>query len=883
MAAEDQKAVRGGRFGRALRSIRTQCSLMTAFFLLTLLAIFYIGGRIVLVHLVREAEQQVKDVGIDIARLATRNADRMRDATAAHVEAFAARLAAGSPAADVVAAARGVSLLAHFSSDGSFRSAAQRRGDVVESLDAAAFVPYRDCIADWVKRLVVEEKGRAPVGIMRLGGVTHYVSLVRRPSSGVCLIVGAPFDMALFAAQVGETHAAYDVRVGGPRVSEGTVRRREVADKRAFGFSPMLSVALNFYSGGFWEVSSEPFEAVFAVRDIAGRTVSTIAVSMPQAFARVTGSALGRLTFFVAMAGIFLIIPIFWLQGRIFLNPLTRMAEDIRYLAERHEEADCPRLEWKGRDEFAILAESVNRLLETIAARTVSLAQLKIRQRALIEGVPDALAVFDKHGRLVSLTKQLEGSEPLPGLRVDERPDGSVFGASGLGAFASALAHVFAQGRVEHVELEDLSSPDASRRRHFEVRLTRMDECFALAIVRDVTAEHAEHQLRLAAERRALDLVKRESLTLFAAGIAHDVNNVLAVILNTVEAAAAKLGPDTSSDASLVAIRDAVKRGSSMTKELMTYAGEAKIALVRLKPSFVVKDVQMLAEGVIGKNIELSYDLADDVPEIDADPNQFWKVLFNIVKNAAEAIGAHPGHIVIATARCEMTASLATVFRSEHALPFGPGVVIRITDDGPGVPADVLPRLFDPYVSSKSLGRGLGLATVRTIVEAHGGGIRVASEPGCGTTFHIFLPASSLPARTDEPVAVAEAVLPTDVLVIDNDEAILKTSSILLKALKVTPHVARDRHEALAYVRRQASRIGVVLLDADLGGIDTVRLLGALRHAAPNAKIVLSSGSREEDLRVLFASQPFDAFLAKPYTMAELKAALARDAPKTAT
>ena len=104
MAAEDQKAVRGGRFGRALRSIRTQYSLMTAFFLLTLLAIFYIGGRIVLVHLVREAEQQVKDVGIDIARLATRNADRMRDATAAHVDAFAARLAAGSPAADVVAA-----------------------------------------------------------------------------------------------------------------------------------------------------------------------------------------------------------------------------------------------------------------------------------------------------------------------------------------------------------------------------------------------------------------------------------------------------------------------------------------------------------------------------------------------------------------------------------------------------------------------------------------------------------------------------------------------------------------------------------------------------------------------------------------------------------
>ncbi|MBO7721841.1 MAG: response regulator [Kiritimatiellae bacterium] len=863
-----------GNFYGGLRSIRTRYSLMTATFLLLILAVFYVGGRVVLVHLVREAEQQVKDVGLDIARLAYRNAGRMREATAPRVGAFAASLAAGRPAEEVLASgdARDLSFIAGYSMKGELRSAAQRRGGAVERLDAEALRHYAVRIAGWIEHGMDKDRDRSPLGIMRIGGVTHYVTLVRRPDDAINLVIGAPFDMMRFAAQVGESHAAYDVRVKGPNAPvAATARRPPAAEENPFGLAPMLSEALNFYSGGFWKVYSEPFEAVFAVRDISGRAISTIAVSMPQAFARVTGSALGRLTFFVAMAGILLIVPIFWLHGRLFLDPLTRMTGELRYLAERHEDADCPRIEWDGRDEFALLAESVNRLLETISAHTVSLGQLKIRQRALINGVPDALAVFDDRGRLVSVTKQPEEVFPLPGLRAGEPPDGAVYGLGGIAAFAEALSRVFAGAKVEQVRLEDFSAPEASRR-HFELRLTKMDEHFALAIIRDDTREFAEHELRLAAERRVLDSLKRESLTLFAAGIAHDVNNVLAVILSTVEATAAAAG--NGDDPRLDAVRDAVKRGSAMTRELMAFAGESKMSLVRLKPSFVVHDVQMLVEGVVGPNIDISFDLAPDAPDIDADPNQFWKVIFNIVKNAAEAIGSNPGHIQISTERCEMTAELGATFRSEHPLQPGPGVVISITDDGPGIRVDVLPRLFDPYVSSKSIGRGLGLATVRTIVEAHGGGIRVDSEMNGGATFRIFLPASSQPEPAAPPPAAAAGTLPREVLVVDNDEAILKMCSFLLKTLKVTPHVARDRHESLALLRRLGDRIGAIVLDVNLGGIDTVRLLHSFRLAAPSVRVVVSSGSREEEIRELFAAHPFDAFLAKPYTLAELKASL---------
>ena len=105
----------------------------------------------------------------------------------------------------------------------------------------------------------------------------------------------------------------------------------------------------------------------------------------------------------------------------------------------------------------------------------------------------------------------------------------------------------------------------------------------------------------------------------------------------------------------MVAIRDAVMRGSSMTKELMAFAGDNKVSLLRASPEFFVKDIQALASHVVSDNVAISYTLAEGLPDVDADPNQFWKVFFNIIKNATEALGERPGHITISTEAFEMT------------------------------------------------------------------------------------------------------------------------------------------------------------------------------------------------------------------------------------
>ena len=875
---------REGAFARVRHSIRAQYSLATALFLMLVLGLFYIGGRVVLVHLVREAEQQVKDIGLDISRLAYRNAEQVKKRNVATAAMAVEKLVSGERPRAILEKRefRSLSLIVAYDATGVFVSGASDCADGnVEGLVAEDLAPYAERIASWIASASKSGDAKSAVGILRVKGVPHYISLAgSKDGADRYVIIGAPFDPETFAARVNESFGGVDIRMTTRRADVAlsvrpVMRSSATPATKGFGFEPMLSEALNFYSGGFWDFGGNPFEAVFAIRDIAGNAITMVAVSLPKTFSDVTRSALGRLTFFISMVGIILILPVFWFQGRMLLNPLTYMTEQIRRLSARHRDSDCPRLEWKGKDEFALLAASVNTMLETISARTVALAQLESRQRALIDGVPDALTVFDRRGLLVAINKQPEVVAPLEGFVLNETLSAAVYGEDGAAAFAAALGRAFEQGRGS-VRLSTAGGRgDAAR--HFEVRLSRMDDHFSLAIVRDVTREIAEHVKRVAAEERAHDFSKRESLTLFAAGIAHDVNNVLSVVLSTAESALAG-SPRDDVKADMDVIRDAVKRGSAMTRELMAYAGESNIRLVRAKSNIILEDVKMLIDRLVGDNISVDYSLADGLPDVDVDLNQFWKVIFNIVKNANEAFSGQPGRIVLSTEAFEMSDAKASGFVSEHQVKNERGVLFTIFNDGPCIPPAVLPRLFDPYVSTKSLGRGLGLATVRTIVEAHGGALRVTSQPENGTRFQIYLPPSRMLETSKKVERFAASPdggnLPTEVLVVDNDEAILKTSAILLKTLKIIPHVACDRRESLAILRRLSERIGVVLLDANLGGIDTLRLLDAFRLASPKTRIVVSSGSSEETIAKLFAAHPYDGFLGKPYSLEELKQTL---------
>ena len=890
---------------RVRNSIRTRYALATGFFLLLILAVFYIGGRIVLVHLVKDAEQQVREIGTDINRIALRSADHIRR----HVEELSSE-DFGRPLTSFLGVHKAVNVACalRLDADGQFLAGVTAGTNAPLPLTAADVAGYTRHLAEWAASLARREVGTGGRGEHLAAGILHMrdhscYCAITRGRDGTFLVLGTPFSSRAFTDQVNAAFAGMEMRVTNrtaPVAAVPMAITARAAKKNAGGgdgkgrsvLIPLVSEALNFYSGGFWKLGENPFEAVYTIRDIAGNPVSMIAVSLPKTFSNAAGLAIGRLTFFVTMIGIVLVLPVFWFQSHLLLNPLSRMTECVQRARELCGQADCPRLDWKGSDEFAELAFSVNALLETITNRTLAIAEVESRQKALINGLPDGLLVFDREHRLVSVIKQLDGVDAMPGLTETSPIDVTLYGRDGVEAFGKAVDAVLAHGRPQTLVLEAGTRPHT---RWFDVRISPMAKLFVLAIVRDITESVIDRNRRRAAETRLQHVHKQESLSLLAGSIAHDVNNVLSSILNTVEIAAHKCTSATAQEV-LATVREAVHRGSLMGQELMTYAGEMKINLRQVDFAKFMRDTRPVLNGVVGPNVSIRYDLPDDLPPVDADADQLWKVFFNLVKNASEAQDG-VGEIRVRARRYEMTDDLAVYFFSSKPLPAGPGVLVTVSDDGPGIPKGMMRRVFDPYVSTKASGRGFGLATVNTIIDAHHGGVRVESQPDRGTTFGVFLPASRLvivrPApqvrMVGEPVPFegeraarpkpAKAEKPhgptvREILLVDDDAAILKTTAILLQTLGFTVHTARGQADALTTVHRRAGHLTCILLDAHLGATDSVRLLATCRAAAPGVRIVVTSGSTEETARELFAEQPFDAFLAKPYSLADLQETL---------
>ena len=866
-------------FSRAWNSIRTRYSLATAFLLLLALTVFYIGGRIVLVHLVRDTEQQVKDIGSDISRIAYRNADQVRKSLLSAI--------AGN-GGDSLSVNRTFSLYARFSGDGRFVTGAFRDTDGrAASIDDVMFAPYASTLVEWCTSTMKHDGSTAATGIMRIGGLSHYVALAK--DGDQCVLLGIPFESNAFTGQVNEGLSGLDIRITNRKAelsATAIVPNRQVRQSKErsdFGIAPMFSEAIDFYSGGFWNIGASQYEAVYAVRDIAGNAITMVSVSIPKTFSSVTQAAIGRLAFFVALVGLVFVLPIFWFQSRVLLNPLTKMTEAIANLGMAHRDTDCPRLDWKGKDEFALLAVSVNRMLETISSRALAVAQSEARQRALIDAIPDALAVFDRQHRLVTMTKDSSDQHGIPFAIPGEQFPEFLFGRDGKRKFEEELDRVF-NGEIElrpiRLELQHAKwVPESAPSRHFDVRLVKMDELFSLALIRDITDIVNEHRQYLAVKEKLREGEKRQSLAVLAAGIAHDINNLLTIIGNTT--VATWVNPTDPDERQAVdTIGDALQRGSMMMRELMDYAGESRIKFERTSPRKVIADIENILNGLLSESVDLEIDVPDDLPDIDVGRNQLFKVFMNIVKNAVEAIGKRPGRIVLAARKYEMTKEVLVGYRSSTTLKPGVGVLFTVSDNGPGIRPEILKRLFDPYVSSKSIGRGLGLATVASVVEAHGGGIRVDSVVERGTTFSIFLPESKLQktvssAADQKAKSAAVDTEGDEILVVDDEEFILKTSSMLLNSLKYVTHTAKDGVEALEAVRRYGSDLSAIILDASLGDVDTVRLAMAFRKNAPTVPIIISSGSSEEYIRGLFADVKINAILSKPYTLAELKSVLA--------
>ena len=266
-----------------------------------------------------------------------------------------------------------------------------------------------------------------------------------------------------------------------------------------------------------------------------------------------------------------------------------------------------------------------------------------------------------------------------------------------------------------------------------------------VSINREVTERKRAEQQRIELERKLMETQRLESLGALAGGIAHEFNNLLAVVLGNASLMLLDLPPDSSLRTPVEAIKTSAQHGADLARQMLVYAGKGPSATQRVDLGLLVSGMAGLLKASVRKNIALHCELASGVAPIEADPGQMRQVVMNLILNASEAIGEQQGTITVGVD--VMTA--AEVDRSAAYLGAPPEgrdyVRLTVADTGRGMDAATRARIFEPFFTTKFIGRGLGLAAVLGIVRSHQGAMAVQSRPGQGTTFTVLLPAVGSP------------------------------------------------------------------------------------------------------------------------------------------
>ena len=377
-------------------------------------------------------------------------------------------------------------------------------------------------------------------------------------------------------------------------------------------------------------------------------------------------------------------------------------------------------------------------------------------------------------------------------------------------------------------------------------------------ITRDITERVRGEEILRAASRM-------EATATLAAGVAHDFNNLMTTILGNAELLLTDPAfPDAPSRLGQVA--DAAKRGGALAQQLLAYARGGKYQAQAVNINEVVRQALHLHKHAMPPRVQLEADLDPNAPAIEADPVQIGQVITNLCINASEAIPA-VGRLTVRTRQIILTADDAA--KRPGTRP-GPAVLIQVADTGTGIDQTVLPRIFEPFFSTKFQGRGLGLAAAYGIVKNHRGYIGVDSGLGRGTTFSIYFPAvNSVP---DRPVAAAEP-FPTGVetlLLVDDDDAVIDVTRSILERLHYRVLVARHGIEAVEVARTHQGSIELAILDLGMPFAGGAEAFPFLKAARPDMRVMISSGYEMNDVVQGLLAAGADAFLQKPYRVSAL-------------
>jgi two-component system, cell cycle sensor histidine kinase and response regulator CckA len=384
-----------------------------------------------------------------------------------------------------------------------------------------------------------------------------------------------------------------------------------------------------------------------------------------------------------------------------------------------------------------------------------------------------------------------------------------------------------------------------------------------LVIDRDITEQrYFETQLRRSQ--------RMESLGTLAGGIAHDLNNVLAPILMSIQILNLKI-TDSNLKKLIASLEASTKRGSDVIKQISTFARGTEKNFAPQQLRYSMTEIESMINGTFPKNIQLRIGASKDLSLILGDAVQLQQMLMNLCLNARDAM-PDGGRLTVTAEDMYMDESYAHMILGAHP---GQYVVLTVADTGTGIPMEIQEKVFEPFFSTKEKGKysGLGLSMVYAIVKSHNSFIKLYSEIGKGTEIKIFLPVTQ---QVEKKIIPVYEDIPSmgngeNILVVDDELSVLEISKEILEARSYRVLTAADGAEATAiFASAEKGSINLVITDMNMPLMDGSSTIRALRRLDPNLKIVVSSGLLTNVNSAGVAGLDIQGYLTKPYTADQL-------------
>ncbi len=516
-------------------------------------------------------------------------------------------------------------------------------------------------------------------------------------------------------------------------------------------------------------------------------------------------------------------------------------------------------------------AELQNELEERTRVES-ALIESREKYRKLIDTTATGYVIIDSQGTVLDANQPYVHLTGRQGLEdVLGHPVLEWTAETDLQKSLDAIHQAFTQGTVRGLEVDYVDR--TGKRTPVEINATRVQtgtESQVLTLCRDISERRQAEFERRRLEEQLAQAQKMESIGRLAGGVAHDFNNMLAVILGHSELMLQDLSPDSALAGDLSQIIAAGERARDLTRQLLAFSRKQILDVKILDINPVVQGMEKMIRRLLGEDIEVFLHLSPDIGLIKADLSQIEQVLLNLCVNSRDAMPGG-GMLVIET----RTATLDAEYQALHpGVQVGSYVLLCVSDTGEGMDQATMKQIFDPFFTTKEKGKGtgLGLATVYGIVKQHGGEILVYSELGHSTTFKIFFPQvdeSPCAETQEESSEITRLGHGETLLVIEDEEAVRRMTCQMLERIGYRVIEAESATKCLEIISRP-EKIDLLLSDVIMPEMNGRQLYERIQTLRPGLKALFMSGYTENVIGhngILEDSLPF---ISKPFTEKDL-------------